>query len=101
MTCNGCSDIGEPVALADRRRARRARNEDRDLFAGVIAAWPRRIATVISGDDQKVPGLQALHQLRKSGIECFEGGCVTRHVAPVAVNRVEVDEVREQQPAIR
>ena len=61
MTCNGRSDIGEAVALADRRRARRARNEDRNLFAGVIAAGPCWIATVIGGDDKKVSGLQPLH----------------------------------------
>src|SRR3954471_24861646 len=101
MPRDGCSDIGETAALADRASAWRAGNEDGYLFARMIAAGPRRITTVISGDDQKVPGFQSFDQLRESRIECFEGSCVARHVPPVAVDRIEVDKICEQQPAIR
>ena len=56
---------------------------------------------MIRCNDHQVVGLEPAQQLGKVGIECLEGRGVAGDVAPVAIDRVEVDEVGEQQTSVR
>src|SRR5947209_17155155 len=55
---------------------------------------------MVGGDDQKVVASQALQQLRQACVEGFERCGVSGHVAAMAVSRVEIHEIREQQAAV-
>src|SRR3954451_13888559 len=100
MTGNRRADVGEARPLSDGRGVSRPTDEHRNLFAGVVASPPSRITTMIRGNDHQIVGLQSAQQLGKPGIECLEGRGVAGHVAPMTIDRVEVDEVGEQQTSV-
>src|SRR5262245_42344383 len=95
-------DVGEGRTLANGAWSDRGtEGEDRNLLAGVVGAAPGRIATVIGHDDDEIVAAQRRSKLRDAGIECFERRGVAGNIAAMAVERVEVDVVREQQAAVR
>src|SRR4051812_32837206 len=55
---------------------------------------------MIRCNDHDIVGLEPAQQLGKAGIECLEGRGVAGDVAPMAIDRVEVDEVGEQQTSV-
>ena len=59
------------------------------------------IVAVIGGQDQQVVGAKPGQQFAQTDVESLEIGRVPRHVVPMAVLRIEVDQVREDQPAGR
>ena len=55
---------------------------------------------MVGGDDQQVAGLQRREELREAGVEGLERAGVAGDVAGVAVERVEVDVVGEDEVAV-
>jgi len=52
---------------------------------------------MIGRDDQEIIPAQAVQQIRNARIECFEGRCIARDISAMAVQRVEIDEIREDE----
>src|SRR3954453_3664319 len=100
MIGDGRPDIGEARAPADLESILGISGEDRHLLAGMICAAPRWIAAMIGRDDQKIVASQASQQLRETRIESFKRGGVTRNVATMAISRVKIDEIGEQQATL-
>src|SRR5579883_1633298 len=98
----GLRDIGERVAPADRRRLHAgAEAEDRNVLARMIEAAPGRIVAVIGGDDAVIVRPHRGDDLRQPSIERFEAGRVAGNVAAMAVFGIEIDQIDENQSAIR
>src|SRR4051794_23740789 len=100
VRCHGFSDIRESGARADAACVAMAQCEDRTLLASVVRPVPCRITAVVGGDDEKVVRTEPVDQLGKPPIELLERQGVAGRIAPVAVDRVEIDEVCKQQPAV-
>src|SRR5215207_4728042 len=64
----------------------------------MVGAWSRRIVPVIRGDDQQVVGAYSLEDHRELLVEAFQVCGVARNVVSMAVLRVEIDEIGEDQP---
>ena len=62
---------------------------------------PGRVAAMVGGDQRKIARAQRGAQFGQARIERFQRGRIARHVAAVAVERVEVDEVGEDERAVR
>ncbi len=71
--------------------------EYRDVLAGVIGARRRRIVAVIGSNDEQVAVAQRRQQATETDIEALEIGGVAGRIVAMAVLRVEVDEVGEDQ----
>ena len=56
---------------------------------------------MISRDDQEIILAQAVQKIRNSRIKGFERRCIACHISAMAVQRVEIDEIGEQHPALR
>src|ERR1043165_7101981 len=100
MLCYRCSDSREGVALADRSTRTRIPRQYRDLLARVIGSLPGRIATMVGGDHEQVVRLHAVQKAGNPAVELLERERVTGGVAPMSVERVEIDEIGEQHSAI-
>ena len=96
------ADIGEGRANANRCAAAMARGEgqDRHLLAGVVGAAPGRVVAVVGGQDQQIVRAQRGDELGQPGVEGLERRGVAGDVAAVAVDRVEIDEVGEDEVAV-
>ena len=94
------AEIGERRARADvgARPDAAPDQEHRHVLARVIGARRRRIVAVIGGDDQQIARRAARQQARQPGVEALEIGRVAGRVVAMAVLRVEVDEIGEDQP---
>ena len=102
MLRQGLADIGEAVAPAERtRRDAGSEGEHRDVLARMVGAVPARIAAVIGADDGDVARPQRGAERGQPGIKGGERGGVARDVAAMAVERVEIVEIREDQGARR
>src|SRR6185437_4699325 len=101
VTRDAGADVAETRASAKPpARDVRTERQHRHAFARVVAARPRRIAAVVAGDHHQIVLQQFVLELGQSFVEGFQRRGVTGEVAAVAVQAVEVDEVREQQAAI-
>ena len=78
----------------------RAGDEQRHVLARVIGARRRRIVAVVGGDDQQIVVAKRRQQRGQPRVEALEIRGVAGDVVAMAVLRVEVDEVGEDQPAI-
>ena len=95
------ADIGEGFAPPDPAGFHVwAEGQDRDGLAGMVGALPGRIAAVIGGDDRQIAGLQFRLEFGQPPIELFQRRGVARHVAAVAEQHVEIDEIGEQEIAV-
>ena len=56
---------------------------------------------MIGADDQEIVVTHAIHEFRQALVEVLQCVGVTPDVAPVTVQHVEVDEVREDDGAVR
>src|SRR6184192_3016978 len=83
-------DIGESRAPPDRSGAHASECKDRHLFPGVVGSVPRRVTSMVCGDDQEVAGAQRFEHPGQIRIEGFERARITRHIAAMAKHRVEV-----------
>src|SRR5260221_8935575 len=94
----GLADIREAVAAAERAwRDAGSEGEHRDVLAGMIGAAPTRIAAVIGTDDRDVAWPQRGAEHRQPGVEGGKCGGIAPDVAAMAVERVEVVEIGEDQ----
>jgi hypothetical protein len=85
-------DVGEGVALAQvDRRAARVSDQQRDALAGVVRAAEGRVVAVVGGDDQQVLVAAGGEKPGQPAVELDQGVRVPRRVAPVPVNRIEID----------
>ena len=73
-----------------------ARGEQRRPLARVVRGWSRGVASVIAGDQQDT-SVQGGDQLRQPPVERLDARGVALRVVPVAVLRVEVDQVGEDE----
>src|SRR3954451_9815990 len=93
-------NISERFATPDRGRLDRTKCQDRNLFASVIGARPGRIAPMIRRYDCEIIRSKRSFELRQPGIERLQGSRVSADVATVAVQSIEVDEIREQKAPV-
>lgn len=101
MFRNSSSNIGVSRASADGARStRKTRCQDGHLLPCMIGAFPGWIAAVVGRDDEKVARSHQIEQLRQSRIERFERCRLTGNIASMAVFRIEVDEIGEQQATV-
>src|SRR3954451_6849241 len=66
----------------------------------MIGATPGRVAAVIGGDDQQIVRFQTLAKLRQAAIEFLQRKRITGGIAAMTIDRIEIDEVGKQQPAV-
>src|SRR3954468_13548840 len=102
MRCqSGCDyrKTGPQAGTAARQAG--AESNDGNMLAGVIGAVPGRIVAMIGGDDDKITGSQPRGQIGQPGVETLKRGRITRDVAAMPIERVEVVEVGEGQASIR
>ena len=71
------------------------------MLARVIGAAPGRIAAVVRRNHEEVVIVEPLTKFGQPAVELLKRERVPSGVAPVAVNRVEVDKIGEQQTTIR
>ena len=71
------------------------------MLARMVEAATRRIVAVVGGDDAIVRRTHRSHDLGHAPVEGFEAGGVARHVAAMAPFGVEVDEIDEDEAAVR
>ena len=71
------------------------------MLAGVVEAFEGRIVAVVGGDDAIVLRPQRRFDLNQPLIERLKAGRVAGDVAPMTPLRVEVDEIDEDEPAVR
>ena len=99
-------DLGQRLPEIGERRARaevdagphaRAGDQQRHVLARMIGARRRRIVAVVGGDDQQIVVAQPRQQRGQPRVEPLEVRGVAGDVVAVAVLRVEVDEVGEDQ----
>jgi hypothetical protein len=69
-------------------------------LARVVGAGPCGIVAVIGGEQHQVVGAQRGEDRADFGVEPFEVARIARHVAAVAVEAVELDEIGEGQAAV-
>ena len=70
------------------------------MLARVIGTVPGGVAAMICTDNQNVVGLHQLEQLWQAFIKVFKRSGITRHVAAVPVQHVEIDKVGKHDGAI-
>lgn len=101
MFRNRLADIGIGLTDADGTGSNaRPVSHDGHALACVIRATPRRIAAVIGGQDDEIARLQFLVHFRQPRVERLECCGISRHVAAVTIDHVEIDEIGENQIAI-
>src|SRR2546423_4627914 len=93
-------DVREGRTPADARHLALAQRQNRHLLTSVIGSAPGWIAPVIGSNDEQIVHFQTLAKLGQAAIELLQRKRVTGGVAAMAVDRIEVDEVCEQEPAV-
>ncbi len=86
---------------ARERSREQARDQQRHVLARMIGARRARIVAVIGGHDQQIGLTQRSAAGARALVELLEIGRVAAHVVAMAVERVEVDEVGEDEPLVR
>ena len=74
-------------------------DEERGVLARVVCAAVGRVVAVVGGDDEEVCVAHRRLDFGEARVEVFEGARVAFRVAAVAVEHVEVNEVREDEAA--
>ena len=74
--------------------------QDRDAFAGMVGAAPRWVAAMIGGQKQEVTRLQTCKSFGQTSIEGFKRCRIAGNVAAVAEQRIEIDEIGEDEIAV-
>src|SRR5437762_11041662 len=96
MSGDALSNIGEIVAAPEKSGSdRRSKCKDRNVLARMVGTLPRRIATVIGGQHGKIRAPQPNLNLGQPAVEFLEGGGIACDIAPVPIERIEIDEVGE------
>ena len=72
-------------------------DKKRNLLAGVVGPAKRRVVPVVGGDDDEVVRLHDFEKIAEPAIEFRQRLRVTGHVAPMAEEHVEIDQIREEQ----
>src|SRR5829696_6730861 len=75
-------------------------HQERDALAGVVGAAEGRVVAVVGGDDQEILVPKGVEEFREALVEALQVPGHPFRVAPVAVLRVEVHEVGEDQAAL-
>jgi hypothetical protein len=92
MSSDGRPDVAKAKASSYRRLSFAVPEQDGHLLSGVIGSVPGRAAAMIG---RQIVALQSREQFRHPSIERFQSCCVAGEVAPVAVDRVEIDKIGE------
>ena len=101
MRADRLADVGEGrpyprVASGDAR----TECQHRHALARMLGAAPGGVVAMVGGDDGQISGFQQRRQFRQASVEMLERRGIARHVAPVAVERIEIDEVCEDEAAV-
>src|SRR5947209_768336 len=100
MHRNRFANIRKAIAPPDAAAPAIAQSEDGNLLARVIGTAPGRIAAVVRRNHEEVVIVEPLTKFGQPAVELLKRERVPSGVAPVAVNRVEVDKIGEQQTTI-
>ena len=96
------ADVGETLPAPDRSGCHvGTETQDWRVFAGMIGPLPTRVVAMIGGDDGKVAFTQSCLDFGHTPIEVLERRRISRDVAAVAVFAVEIDQIGEDESAIR
>lgn len=77
------------------------KDEDGHMLAGVVGAAPGWIIAMIGGDDGGIARPRRGEEFGESGVECLKAMGIASNVAAVAEIRVEIEEIGENQTAVR
>src|SRR3954470_9718987 len=94
------SDVRETVPFSDGACIGVADGQNGHLLARVVGAAPSRIAAVVRRDHHKILILKPLEELGQPAVELLKRKCITGGVAPMTIDRVEINEVGEQQSTV-
>lgn len=78
----------------------RAIAQHRHPFAGMFRAGPGRVIAVIGGKDRQISGPKPVEKAGQGGVKAFQRPRIARHIAGMAVKRIEFNEIREHQGAV-
>ncbi|MNL58699.1 hypothetical protein D3C87_1823590 [compost metagenome] len=96
------ADIGIGGPDPDRAGAdTRTKGHDRHALAGMVRAAPGRIAAMVGGQYHQIARLQPAVKIRQGQVKGFKRCGITRHVTPMTVDHVEIDEIGEDEIAVR
>jgi hypothetical protein len=100
--CYGLPDVGQrrPNSKLVPARGRRPHTST-GTYSRVIGRHISRIAAVIRTDDQQIILSHRLLNLREPEIKLFKRACVTFDVVAMAVEHIEIDEIGEDETALR
>jgi hypothetical protein len=102
MAGHGLAHVGEAATVTEiARQDPGTEPQHRHDLAGVVSAGPGRVAAVVGRDQREVAGAQPRAEFRKSRVEGLQRRRIARYVAPMAKQRVEVDEVGEDEAVVR
>src|SRR5574344_806042 len=87
--------IGEAIALLEITAIlnRRRIDEQGDFLAGMVGAVEGRIVAMVGGDHEDIVGPHRFDKLANPDIERFESVGITRSISPMAILRIELDQV--------
>lgn len=71
-----------------------------NVLTSVVSAWPSWVAAVVSREDKDVIVLHQFHHFVDASIEVLKRSGVTRHITAVAISRVEINKVGEDDGVI-
>src|SRR5215212_4550053 len=94
------ANIGIARPPADRARSRSGGiGQNGYAFTRMIGAAPRRIASMVRGDDKKILGPEGRKERWQATVKSLQRMGVARGIAPMPVEGVEVDEIGNDQTA--
>jgi hypothetical protein len=91
------ADVREAVPDPEVAGLSAAGDEERDALARVVGALKGRVVAMISGNDEEAFARESFEQLRHPVVEALKVLGHTARVAPVAILRVKVHEVSEDE----
>src|SRR5437764_7840890 len=101
MARNRRGYVGEAVTPADRaRRDGWSERKDRNFLPRMIRAAPSRVAAVVGGNDDEIARSRESMDLGHPPIKCLERRSIAGRIAAMAMDRIEIDEIRKQQPTV-
>src|SRR5208282_6894064 len=102
MNRKACSNIGERFASADGAALDAgAKDENGHMLAGVVGAVPCWIIAMVGGNHGGIARPHHSEKLGQSCIKSLKAMRIARHIAAVAEIRVEIQEIGEDQAAVR
>jgi hypothetical protein len=89
--------VGKGPPRSQRRAHAAVQNHQRHFLPSVVRPAPRRVVSVIGGENDEVFVVAARKEFREPAVELHQRAQVTRRVAAMSEKRVKIDEVGEDK----